>query len=315
MEIEPVLEISGLTIDYGPRRVLRALNLTIGRGEIFGLLGPNGAGKTTLIRTICGRTRAVDGTVTVMGQKLGRRTSKHIGLAPQEIALFPHLTVGENLEVFGRLSGLNQAETKAAVVWAAEATKVVERIRDRVEVLSGGWKRRLNIAAAIMHRPELLILDEPTAGVDIDARNSLHEVVQQLGQSGMSVLVATHDLDQAEHLCDRVGFLRNGKIAPIGHPRLLIEEVFGRQEEIVVQLNERPTAAQVCVLDQAGFSSIGGSFNWSSLTEKSDRSVGDLSNLMDHVGLSAKEITLRKPGLDTLFLRLSHGNPKHDEIT
>ena len=306
MSPEPAaLRVTDLQIRYGSRDVLRQLDLEVTKGEIFGLLGPNGAGKTTLIRTICGRLRPVAGRVEIMGLPVSPRTLRRIGLVPQEIALYPHLTVRENLEVFGRLSGLGSAEAARAVEWAGEAANVSSRLGERIELLSGGWKRRVNIAAAILHRPDLLILDEPTVGVDVDARNGLHDVILQLSHAGMGVLLATHDLDQAELLCARVGFLRDGVIAPQGHPRALIDAAFGGQREITIELRAVPTSAQALTLQQAGFSGSNGGLHWAMVAMASDSSAAELAAALQRSGLEAREIRVREPGLDSLFLHLS----------
>jgi ABC-type multidrug transport system ATPase subunit/geranylgeranyl pyrophosphate synthase len=299
------LAIGGLHVRYGRRDVLRGLDLSIARGEIYGLLGPNGAGKTTLIRTICGRVRPLKGSVTVSGNAPGRAALRQIGLVPQEIALYGHLTVRENLEVFGRLSGMEAAATRAAMEWASEAADLTSRLNDRIDILSGGWKRRVNIAAAILHRPALLILDEPTVGVDVDARNGLHEVIQQLSQTGMAVLLATHDLDQAETICSSVGFLRNGLVAPQGHPRKLIEEAFGAQREVILELRQLPPPAGAETLVRAGFSAFNGGLSWVMLGQASDRWVAELSASLERAGIEAREMRLRAPGLDRLFVHLS----------
>ena len=299
------LTVADLRIRYSDRDVLRGLSLNIAAGEIYGLLGPNGAGKTTLIRAICGRLRPVAGSVTVAGFPSGPQALRRIGLVPQEIALYAHLTVKENLEVFGRLSGMNAAATKAAVAWASEALRLTERLADRIDILSGGWKRRVNIAAGILHRPALLILDEPTVGVDVDARLSLQEVIQQLSQTGMAVLLATHDLDQAETICTTVGFLRGGVVTPQGPPRALIDSAFGGQHEIFVELRQAPSPNQVLTLAQAGFSASSSGLTWSMLGRASDRSAAELSFDLDKAGIATREVRLRKPGLDSLFVQLS----------
>lgn len=299
------LSVAGLKIRYGKREVLRGLDLEVTKGEIFGLLGPNGAGKTTLIRTICGRLKPIAGQVSIVGQPVSRQSLRRIGLVPQDIALYPHLTARENLEVFGQLSGLTRQQALAAMEWAGEAANIRERLDERIDILSGGWKRRVNIAAAILHRPDLLILDEPTVGVDVDARNGLHEVIQQLSQAGMGVLLATHDLDQAELLCARVGFLRGGVIAPQGNPRALIDETFRGQREIIIELRQNPTPAQARALDKSGFSPSNGSLSWSRIGQEADRSAAALAEAFERAGLSTREIRFREPGLDSLFLHLS----------
>lgn len=299
------LTIADLRIRYSDREVLRGLTLSIAAGEIYGLLGPNGAGKTTLIRAICGRLRPVAGTVTVAGLPSGREALRRIGLVPQEIALYPHLTVEENLMVFGRLSGMTSAATRAAIAWASEAAHLTDRLGDRIDILSGGWKRRVNIVAGILHRPALLILDEPTVGVDIDARHSLQEIIQKLSQRGIAVLLATHDLDQAESICTTVGFLRNGVVTPQGPPRTLIDSAFAGQHEIILELRQVPSPSQVMTLGQAGFSASGNGLQWSMLGHPSDGSAAEVSFALDKAGIATQEVRLRKPGLDSLFMRLS----------
>ncbi len=299
------LNIADLRIRYGDRDVLRGLTLNVAAGEIYGLLGPNGAGKTTLIRTICGRLRPVTGSVTVAGFPPSREALRRIGLVPQEIALYAHLTVEENLKVFGRLSGLNPAATKAAIEWASAAAKLTGRLADRIDILSGGWKRRVNIAAGILHQPALLILDEPTVGVDVDARNNLQEVIQQLSQTGMAVLLATHDLDMAETICTTVGFLRSGVVAPQGPPRALIDSAFGGQHEVFLELRQVPSPSQAMTLGQAGFSASSSGLTWSRMGCASEGSAEELSFVLDKAGIATREVRLRKPGLDSLFVQLS----------
>ncbi|MDB5473336.1 MAG: transporter ATP-binding protein [Devosia sp.] len=299
------LLVSGLRVRYGARDVLNGLDLRLGAGEIYGLLGPNGAGKTTLIRTICGRIKPLAGCIEIGGEPVGRRSLRQIGLVPQEIALYPHLTIGENLQVLGRLSGLSRAVTEAAIAWASQAAQLADRLGDRVEILSGGWKRRANIAAAILHRPAVLILDEPTVGVDVDARNGLHELILELSRAGMGVLLATHDLDQAETLCSRVGFLRAGTVSPQGQPRQLIEAVFRGRKEIILELRQAPGSAQTKLLREAGFASANADLSWIMLGHAGQNSAAELGSALDRAGVGVREIRFREPGLDSLFLTLS----------
>jgi ABC-2 type transport system ATP-binding protein len=303
---EPVLSISGLTVTYGRRQVLDRLSLSIEPGAIYGLLGPNGAGKTTLIRTICGRILPQSGTVSIEGRSNRKKsTLRRIGLVPQEIGLYSHLTVRENLQAFGRLSGLSGAATREAVAWAEDVTRLSERHGERLDILSGGWKRRVNIAAAILHRPALLILDEPTVGVDVDARNELHEVIKDLTHSGMAVLIATHDLDQAETICSSVGFLRSGTISPSGAPQALIDQEFAGRTVLIIELRRELTPAQRNALLRAGFVPSNGEMAWSIFRATDDTVLSSLSTQLERLGISAREIRQRKPGLDTLFLQLT----------
>jgi ABC-2 type transport system ATP-binding protein len=310
----PVLSVQSLVVRYRTRDVLTGLDLQIDPGAVFGLLGPNGAGKTTLIRTICGRVRPVSGSIAISGQpNSDRATLARIGLVPQEIALYGHMTVRENLETFARLSGLGARQARDAVAWAEEAAHLSARVNERIEILSGGWKRRVNIAAAILHKPDLLILDEPTVGVDVEARNELHDVIRDLSGGGMGVLLATHDLDQAETLCSAVGFLRDGVIAPQGPPRQLIDEAFADETEIITELRAALTEKQFSVMRQAGFVPSNAGMTWSIMGsgERADAQV--MSAMLANAGVSVREIRFRKPGLDTLFVRLARVGSARDE--
>ena len=306
----PALSVCGLEVSYRHRSVLRGLDLEIEGGTIYGLLGPNGAGKTTLIRSICGRVRPDAGSIAVAGRdNRDRAALRRIGLVPQEIALYGHLTIRENLETVARLSGLDAGEAEAALAWVREIGGLGQRWNERTEILSGGWKRRVNIAAAVLHRPGLLILDEPTVGVDIDARNDLQAVIVGLSAGGMGVLLATHDLDQAETICTKVGFLRQGVIDPQGPPRDLVDEQFGASSEVIVELRTPLAEEQSGVLGRAGFVPSNAGMTWSILDDTGAESVGDLAQRLELVGIRAREVRLRRPGLDTLFVRLSQDAP------
>jgi ABC-2 type transport system ATP-binding protein len=302
-DIHPLI-VSNLHVHYGNREVLKGLSLTLERGAVYGLLGPNGAGKTTLIRTICGRVTAQSGYILV-GGRCGRASLPQIGLVPQELAIYPHLSARENLEVFGRLSGLSARDTRSSLKWAAEATGIAPRLDDRVDILSGGWKRRVNIAAAILHRPALLILDEPTVGVDVEARNGIHEVISTLSSGGIGILLATHDLEQAEAICGCVGFLRDGVLTPQGSPRQLLEKNFPDQKEIIIELRAPPPPDHVVILQKSGFSPASGGLVWSMFASGAGQSVEKLSAALAKVGITTREVRFREPGLDSLFLKLS----------
>ena len=305
----PVLAIQNLSVRYGSRQILKGLDLAIGVGEIFGLLGPNGAGKTTLIRAICGRVRMMGGRIAIGGRNNARRRAlRRIGLVPQEIALFPHLTARENLMTFGRLSGLSRRRTVEGLSFVMRATRLTERADEPVHSLSGGWKRRVNIAAALLHGPALLILDEPTVGVDIDARNTLHGVIRDLSHIGIAVLLATHDLDQAQTLCARVGFLRGGRLRPHGRPESLLREAFGHRRELLVDLLEPASVRTGEMLKRLQFAEHPTGMEWSRLVNGSPERQTELTRALQQTDLSIKEIRFREPGLDSLFLRLGREN-------
>ncbi len=303
-DVPPALHVGPLAVSYGDQPVLKGLQLVVGRGEIFGLLGPNGAGKTTLIRAICGRLRSSAGDIFISGRSnRERRALRRIGLVPQEIALYPHLTARENLMAFGRLSGLSRRDTSRAMEFAMRATRITRRVDDPVHSLSGGWKRRVNIAAALVHRPTLLILDEPTVGVDIDARNTLHSVIRDLSHAGLAVLLATHDLDQAQTLCDRVGFLRDGVLSPVGSPAALLWAAFADRRELHVDLYEPASDETRAMMRRLRFAEHPSGLEWSRMISASTHRQAELTEALHETKLRIKEVRFREPGLDSLFLR------------
>ncbi|MBW4473650.1 MAG: ABC transporter ATP-binding protein [Stenomitos rutilans HA7619-LM2] len=205
-----MLHIQNLYKSYGDRTVLRDLNLSIAPGEIYGLLGPNGAGKTTTIRILCSLLTADRGNVTLSGQPLSDATKPLIGLVPQENLQYASLTCAENLDFFARLYGRSRQQRKEQVSACLDAVGLLPRANSPAETLSGGMRRRLSLAIALVHHPKLLILDEPTTGLDIEARIDLWRLIRQLQSQGMTILLTTHLLDEAERLCDRLGILKQG---------------------------------------------------------------------------------------------------------
>lgn len=295
------LEVRDLHAAYGRTPILDRIDLTIGCGEIFGLLGRNGAGKTTLVRAICGRLRPLRGEIRVAG-KAGARD--RIGLVPQEIALYPHLTIRENLQLFGRLSGLSRRDTDLALDDVVRATGLEHRRSERVATLSGGWKRRVNLAAALLHRPDLLILDEPMAGIDLEARRQLDAVIRALQQTGMGILLITHDLAEAESLCSRVGFLQNGILAPQGAPRDLLQAAFGTRVEMILDFRTDLSEADRQALTRLGFRPSHDD-QWT-LTAEDPAST--LPAELTRAGIAPAEMRFRRPGLESLFRDLP--NPR-----
>lgn len=231
MPDSPVLSCDGLTRRFGERLAVDDVGFEIASGETYGLLGPNGAGKTTTIRMVCGLLRRDAGTVTVNGERIDEATpeaKRHIGYVPQDIALYPDLSARENLQFFAKLYGIRGAELSKRVSDVLDLIALSDRADDRVESFSGGMKRRLNIGAGLLHRPSLLILDEPTVGVDPQSRNAILDSVSALGGTGLAVLYTTHYMEEAERLCDRIGI--------IDHGRLIAE---GTQRELVATVHER----------------------------------------------------------------------------
>jgi ABC-2 type transport system ATP-binding protein len=223
-----IIEARGLLKRYGNLEAVKGLSFAIRRGEIFGFLGPNGAGKTTTISMLSCLLEPTEGTAMVAGHdvvKAPNEVKRRIGLVPQELALYPTLSARDNLDYFGRIYGLRGRALRQRVDEMLEMVTLTERAKAAVKTYSGGMKRRLNIAAGLLHCPEVLFLDEPTVGVDPQSRNAIFEHVEQLRGEGMTVLYTTHYMEEAERLCDRVAIIDEGCIVALDTPRKLIADL------------------------------------------------------------------------------------------
>jgi ABC-2 type transport system ATP-binding protein len=229
-----VLDCEGLTKSYDDRRVVDDVGFTIAPGETYGLLGPNGAGKTTTISMICGLLRRDGGVVTVVGHDLDSApgaVKAAIGYVPQDLAIYPDLTAAENLRFFGRLQGMRGPGLAARTDEVLETIGLTDRADDRTDSFSGGMKRRLNIGIGLLHEPRLLVLDEPTVGVDPQSRDAILASVERLGAGGIGVLYTTHYMEEAERLCDRVGIIDHGRLVAEGTRRELVD-LIGEQDHV-----------------------------------------------------------------------------------
>ncbi len=227
-EAESLLDCRDLRKRYKSVTAVDGVSFHIGRGETYGLLGPNGAGKTTTISMVCGLLERDGGSVTVAGRPMdidATEAKSLIGYVPQDLAIYPDLSARENLRFFGRLQHLGGAALDARVAAILELTGLTERANDRTETYSGGMKRRLNIGIGLLHEPQLLVLDEPTVGVDPQSRNAILEAVDELRAGGMSILYTTHYMEEAERLCDRIGIIDAGRILAEGTRRELVAMV------------------------------------------------------------------------------------------
>ncbi|MEZ6003627.1 MAG: ABC transporter ATP-binding protein [Planctomycetota bacterium] len=214
----PAVEIRGLTRRYGDQVALAGLDLTLERGEFLGLLGPNGAGKTTTLRMISCMDRPDAGTCRVLGMDVGGQADPilaRLGVVPQELALYDAMTARENLEFLARLQGLSVAKAQERIAQALEAAGLKDRADTRVQGFSGGMKRRLNLVASLLHGPELVLLDEPTVGVDPQSRNHLLEMIEGL-RGQVSLIYTTHQMGEIERLCDRIAIMDRGRLVAIG---------------------------------------------------------------------------------------------------
>ncbi|MFO7766685.1 MAG: ABC transporter ATP-binding protein [Pelovirga sp.] len=224
---DPVIRVAGLTKTYPGSRhpAVDRLNLEVTGGLIFGLLGPNGAGKTTTISIVCTLLRPDTGRVEVLGQEVLSKAGmirRSIGLVPQEIALYPTLTIRENLCYFARVLGVEKKRLSARVGACLDLTGLADLADRRVDRCSGGMKRRANLAVGILHEPQILLLDEPTVGIDAQSRNLILEQLRELNRQGMTLLYTTHYMREAEDLCDEIAVIDSGRVVVQGAPRQLI---------------------------------------------------------------------------------------------
>jgi ABC-2 type transport system ATP-binding protein len=308
MSDDVVLDASGLRKAYGSLLAVDDVSVRIAPGETYGLLGPNGAGKTTAISMIAGLLEADAGTVTVDGERITTRAvaaRAAIGLVPQELAVYPELSGRENLEFFGRLYGLGGKDLAGRVDEVLDVVGLTDRAGDTTGEYSGGMQRRLNIGIGLLHRPRLLILDEPTVGVDPQSRNAILENVEALAREGMAILYTTHYMEEAERLCDRVGILDQGDVKAEGTRRELVDLV-GERDRVTLTANGPLDAAA----SAAG--AIDGVESASTRTGGLDVVVADAAHVLPRLlsvvaeaGATVTGVEVVQPDLEAVFLHLT----------
>jgi ABC-2 type transport system ATP-binding protein len=239
-----MLEINHLCKAYGKRQVLNNLSLQIPPGEVYGLIGSNGAGKTTTINILCNLLQFDSGKVEIAGCKISAETKKLIGVVPQENLMYKNLTCAENLNFFARSYGLSGSERKQRVRECLILVNLLDRANSVVENLSGGMQRRLSMALALVHHPKLVILDEPTTGLDVEARYEIWELIRNLQQQQITVLLTTHLLEEAERLCQRIGILKNGHLIAEGSIDQL-STVMPGQEVLIIKTEQEDLAIEL----------------------------------------------------------------------
>jgi ABC-2 type transport system ATP-binding protein len=302
-----LLRVEQLSKTFGAIRAVDSVSLEVRPGEIYGLLGPNGAGKTTTISMICGLLKPDAGEVFVAGAGFWsdpQKAKRIMGVVPQELAIYEELSGRENLEIWGRMAGLSSRAARSRATELIEALTLADRAKDAVNTYSGGMKRRINLGCALLHRPQLLLLDEPTVGIDPQARLNILEFIRNLQASGTGILYTTHYLEEAETLCQRIGI--------IDHGRLLAEGTLS-------QLQERLGGDRVFVLE-ADFKNTspeewGGFHQRFRVIQKSERqlvvaAIGErdpsecLKDLLS-LPVHAENVTLKRPSLNDVFLQLT----------
>lgn len=303
-----VMSAVGLGKRFGELEAVRDVSFEIGPGETYGLLGPNGAGKTTSISIIAGLLEPDAGIVTVKGQRITTRSTdpkRAVGLVPQDLAIYPDLTARENLRFFGRLYGMETVELRRRVSEVLEVIGLAERANDRAKEYSGGMKRRLNIGIGLLHHPDLLILDEPTVGVDPQSRNAILESVEHLSTEGMAVLYTTHYMEEAERLCDRVGIIDEGAIKAEGTRRQLVELV-GQKDRIRVSATGALDVAAERLRNHKGVrQATVADGTLELLVDEAGATLAATMAAVAQVGAAVSAVTIHEPDLEAVFLHLT----------
>jgi len=303
-----IIEAKGLVKRYGDLEAVKGLSVAIRRGEIFGFLGPNGAGKTTTISMLSCLLEPSEGAAIVAGHDVVKASSevkRRIGLVPQELALYPTLSARDNLDYFGRIYGLRGRALRQRVDEVLEMVNLTERAKAAVKTYSGGMKRRLNIAAGLLHSPEVLFLDEPTVGVDPQSRNAIFEHVERLRDEGMTILYTTHYMEEAERLCDRVAIVDEGCIIALGTPRKLISDLGqgiihlgvanGMASETLAHIQSLPEIKTATRVD--GRIEI--------KTVHAQETLIRLLEILNQADTDVTALEILEPNLETVFLRLT----------
>jgi ABC-2 type transport system ATP-binding protein len=305
---EPVLLARDLVRRYGDLTAVDGVSFRVEPGETYGLLGPNGAGKTTTISMVAGLIPADAGSVTVAGQVMGPSevaVKRHIGLVPQELAIYPELTARENLAYFGRLQNLRGKELSRRVDEVLELIGLADRASEATKNYSGGMKRRLNIGIGLLHRPTLLILDEPTVGVDPQSRNAILESVEALGLEGMAVLYTTHYMEEAERLCDRIAIMDSGRIQAEGTRSELVT-LTGDLDHIRLTGTGATTAAADALRALPAVAQVATDRRALTLTVRdAPTAVADIVTTATAAGMTLSDVEITRPDLESVFLHLT----------
>jgi ABC-2 type transport system ATP-binding protein len=303
-----VLRCQGLKKRFGDRQAVDGVGFEIAPGETYGLLGPNGAGKTTTISMICGILARDGGEVHVAGEPLdiGTTAAKRlVGIVPQDLAIYPDLSARENLDYFGRLYGMRGAALRDRVREVLDVVQLTDRERDRTAGYSGGMKRRLNIAIGLLHSPQLLVLDEPTVGVDPQSRNAILASVEALGREGIGILYTTHYMEEAERLCDRVGIIDQGRIIAEGTRAELVRLV-GQTDKVSLGATGNLRAAADALRELPGVQEVtsheGG---LEVIVPEASTMLPRLLEAAARSGAAVRAVEVVEPDLEAVFLHLT----------
>jgi ABC-2 type transport system ATP-binding protein len=303
-----IVEVNNLVKSYNGLTAVNGVNFAIRQGEIFGLLGPNGAGKTTTISMLTCLLVPTSGTVNIAGHDVvseAKAVKGIIGLVPQDLAVYPLLSARDNLLFFGRIYGLKGRPLRQRVDDLLEMVGINERTNDLVDKFSGGMKRRVNIAAGLLHQPQVLFLDEPTVGVDPQSRNFIFDNIEQLNRQGMTILYTTHYMEEAERLCHRVAIIDQGQIIALDTPKTLIGSLGGgiirlgvpesTTQAFIDQVKKLPAVKDVSRRDDI----------LSVQTRHSQEALMQIIQLLNAAKVTITTLEILEPNLESVFLHLT----------
>jgi ABC-2 type transport system ATP-binding protein len=303
-----IVEVSNLVKSFNGLTAVNGISFAIPQGEIFGLLGPNGAGKTTAISMLTCLLAPTSGTANIAGYDVASqaKTVKGIiGLVPQDLAVYPQLSARDNLLFFGRIYGLKGQQLRQRVDELLKLVGLYERANDLVNNFSGGMKRRVNIAAGLLHQPQVLFLDEPTVGVDPQSRNFIFDNIERLNRQGMTVLYTTHYMEEAERLCHRVAIIDQGQIIALNTPKALISSLGGgiirlglpetTKQTFIDQIKKLPAVKDISRKDNI----------LSVQTRNSQEALAQIIQLLNTAKVTITTMEILEPNLESVFLHLT----------
>ena len=304
-----IIEVRNLKKSYGKIHALKGIDMHIGRGEFFGLLGPNGAGKTTTINILSTILKPDDGEVYINGHSLYEQPKlckKSIGIVPQELALYEELNAMENLIFWGRLYGISQSEAETEAKKLLGLFELDGRSRSLIKSFSGGMKRRINMAAAMMHQPEILLMDEPTVGVDPQSRHKIYEVLAEISRRGVTIIYTTHYMDEVEKICNRIGIIDHGEIIARGTLDEL-RQITGSTETIIIRFEPFTSENNLRHKLKSEFGDLI-AVEKDKLVYTTDNSSRDLPLLIERCSKLCNAIThiaVERASLENVFLKLT----------
>jgi ABC-2 type transport system ATP-binding protein len=300
--MEMVLDIQRLSKKYGKKTALEDITFSVPEGTCFGLLGPNGAGKSTTMKILTGIVEADQGTAIVLGMKSNENQlaiKQQVGYVPQSITLYEDLNAYDNLLFFGQMYGVKGSQLKKRITTVLTQTGLLERAKDKVKEYSGGMKRRINIAAALLHDPKILILDEPTVGIDPQSRNHIFDMIRTLKENGVTIIYSTHYMEEVEALCDEIAIIDNGKIILQGNLKELLEQHSKKsifiETDHIEQLKNLPHVKKMTAKDEG----------WMIESDHPMILLQDILATCAEKGFEIRELEMMRATLESVFLSLT----------